>query len=117
MRVLTVPQTAEWLKAKPPTVFRLIRNEALRAFRLGHSYRIRVTDLQELFDTQAPLLNAHQVGVQLSIHPETVKRYCREGKIGSVHVAGPRQIRFRQEDVDEFLQGLSGPIRRGPKGS
>ncbi len=42
----TVEQASEYLKLHPKTVLRLIREERLRATRIGKSYRIRRADLE-----------------------------------------------------------------------
>jgi len=44
-RLLTVREVAVTLRVSTMTVYRLIRSGELRALRVGHSYRIRESDV------------------------------------------------------------------------
>jgi excisionase family DNA binding protein len=48
--VLTGPEAANYLKTSPDTVRRLAREGRLPAIKLGHTWRFRRTDIEELFE-------------------------------------------------------------------
>ncbi len=45
--ILTISQTAEYLKVCDKTIRRLISKKELRAFKVGNSWRIRIEDIFE----------------------------------------------------------------------
>jgi excisionase family DNA binding protein len=47
LQILTVKQTAELLQCRPATVYHLIRDQDLPAFRVGRAYRLSRTALEE----------------------------------------------------------------------
>jgi len=47
LQVLTVQQTAEILQCRPATVYHLIREDDLPAFRVGRMYRLSRIALEE----------------------------------------------------------------------
>lgn len=50
------------------------------------------------------LLTAQQVARRLSVHPESVRRWTREGKLASILLPSGRK-RYRSEDVEAMLRG------------
>jgi len=46
----------------------------------------------------APLLTPAEAAAQLAIHPETLRRWAREGRVPVVRLPSG-QMRFRPEDV------------------
>jgi excisionase family DNA binding protein len=50
------------------------------------------------------LLTAQEVAKRLSVHPESVRRWTREGKLASVPLPSGRK-RYRLEDVEALLSG------------
>lgn len=50
------------------------------------------------------LLTVNQTAIILKVHPLTVRRYIREGKISAVKVAG--NIRISNSSIDSFIQDL-----------
>jgi len=51
------------------------------------------------------LLTPEQVAEILAVNVETVRRYCREGKIKFIKMSG-RLIRISPEDLKAFLKGI-----------
>jgi excisionase family DNA binding protein len=49
-RILTVKETADYLKLTPLTVYDYIRQGTLRAIKFGRYYRIQHTDLLKFID-------------------------------------------------------------------
>jgi len=45
--IMTVPQVAEYLKTHPSTIYRLLKNRKIPAFRLGSDWRLRGADLEQ----------------------------------------------------------------------
>jgi excisionase family DNA binding protein len=50
-----------------------------------------------------------EVAKALKIHPYTVRRLVREGKIPAFKVGG--QWRFRKDDIDKWFKNLKGKAR------
>lgn len=50
----------------------------------------------------APLLTAEKAGRLLGLHPETVRRWAREGKMS--HRRLGRRVMFRISDLDDFVE-------------
>lgn len=50
--VLTVAQVADYLQMSDLTVYRLIQNKVLPAFKIGGSWRIKMNDLQAFIEQQ-----------------------------------------------------------------
>jgi len=48
-------------------------------------------------------LNIRQVAELLGVHPVTINRYCRQGKL-TYYQVGSRK-RFLKEDIDNFIEG------------
>lgn len=44
-----------------------------------------------------------EIAKALKLHPYTVRRLCREGKIPAFKFGG--QWRFRKEDIEKYLRG------------
>jgi excisionase family DNA binding protein len=59
------------------------------------------------------LLTARQVADQLGLSVETVLRWARQGRIPAVYLSN-RAIRFRQDDVDAYVEQVSS---RRPRAS
>ena len=47
MRLLTIPETAAWLKRAPLTINRMVHNGRLKAERYGHMFLIDPGDVRE----------------------------------------------------------------------
>lgn len=48
-----------------------------------------------------PLYTPAEAAEQLGLHPKTLVRFAREGRIG--HVPIGRKIRFRDADIEAFI--------------
>jgi len=55
------------------------------------------------------LLTIDEVAAELKLHPDTIRRYIREGKLKQIRVGGTA-IRIRRSELDRF-------IREGEEGS
>ncbi len=49
-------------------------------------------------DNIAPLLTPREAAERLAVHPETLRRWAREGRISAVKLPGGA-VRFRPEDI------------------
>lgn len=59
-------------------------------------------------------LTVKQTAVMLKIHPLTVRRYIREGKLEAVRIAG--NIRIKEEDLKKLIETFvpqSRPLEKG----
>lgn len=65
------------------------------------------------------LFSVSQVGILLKVHPLTVRRYIKEGKLKALRIAG--NIRIPKSYLDDFSQEVkvsrvwSKPVPRGKK--
>jgi len=50
------------------------------------------------------LLTVDDVAERLCLHPDTVRRYCREGKIRAFKLDGGREWRIKPRDYVDFLE-------------
>lgn len=50
------------------------------------------------------LLSVRQVGLLLKVHPLTIRRYIKEGKLRAVKLGG--NIRVPQTSIDAFTQNI-----------
>jgi hypothetical protein len=64
--------------------------------------------------TSENLLTAKQVSDFLNIHPQTLQRWCKEGKIQSLRASPRGRLWFMGEDVLRYLDELNGPGKRLP---
>jgi excisionase family DNA binding protein len=55
------------------------------------------------------LLTIKQVSELLNIHPNTLRRWCEEGRIPVLRVTTRGDRRFRREDVQRYLDDLNDP--------
>lgn len=51
---------------------------------------------------EQPLVTAAEVARRAQVHPETVRRWVREGLITAIELPSGR-LRFRREDVEALL--------------
>jgi excisionase family DNA binding protein len=58
------------------------------------------------------LLTAHQVAGKLAVSVETVLRWARAGELPSFHLSN-RAIRFRETDLDAWLEERAIPVQGG----
>jgi excisionase family DNA binding protein len=59
------------------------------------------------------LLTVKQVSELLNIHPNTLRRWCEEGRIPVVRITARGDRRFRREDVQSYLDELNGTVNLG----
>lgn len=50
-------------------------------------------------------LSARAAGVYVAVHPETIKRWARSGRLPSVKTPGG-QFRFRRSDLDAVMTAV-----------
>ena len=48
------------------------------------------------------LLKITEVAAELKLHPDTVRRYIKEGKLKATKIGGTR-VRVRRSELDRFL--------------
>jgi excisionase family DNA binding protein len=56
------------------------------------------------------LLNVNQVAFILKVHPLTVRRYLRDGKLKAVMIGG--NVRIKESQLQEFSKEFSPGIRK-----
>lgn len=57
------------------------------------------------------LLSSQEVADEIRVSMATVQRWAREGLLPAVRPAGTRTLRFRPEDVNNFLASGNRPQR------
>lgn len=102
--MLNVDEVAEFLRVSSHVVRGIIHEGGLQAVQLGErgSYRVAENILHKTFETERPLLTVDEVAALIQIHPNTLKKYAREERIGSFRIGSWRVLRFRQEDIEAF---------------
>lgn len=55
------------------------------------------------------LLTVKQIAIILKLHPLTIRRYIREGKLEAVKVAG--SVRIKKESFNKLIQSFMPQIR------
>jgi excisionase family DNA binding protein len=60
-----------------------------------------------LSESPGNLLTLREVSSLLHIHPNTLRRWCEEGKIPVVRVTSRGDRRFRREDIQHYLDQLN----------
>lgn len=63
--------------------------------------------------TLQPLLTDRDVAAVLAVRPDTVRRWAACGLLPSVRLGG-RLLRFRAEDVQQWIQGQTSPGHLAP---
>ena len=56
------------------------------------------------------LLNVNQVAFILKVHPLTVRRYLRDGKLKAVMIGG--NVRIKESQLQEFSKDFSPGLRK-----
>ena len=54
------------------------------------------------------LLRIREAAEMLSVHPETLRRWDRQGKLKAVRFGSRGDRRYRKEDLDRFIKGRRG---------
>ena len=57
-------------------------------------------------ERQDKLMTVREVAAYLQVHPESVRRWCREGRIPFYRVFG--SYRFRLSKIDRWVDGKKG---------
>jgi excisionase family DNA binding protein len=52
------------------------------------------------------LLTVDQVAAELQLHPDTIRRFIREGKIVAVRISST-VVRVKRSELDKFIQDRS----------
>jgi excisionase family DNA binding protein len=57
-------------------------------------------------DPGASLLTVEQVALQLQVHPESVRRWIRRGRLPAARIGGTKMgYRIQRADVERLLDG------------
>ncbi|MCD6568331.1 MAG: helix-turn-helix domain-containing protein [Dehalococcoidia bacterium] len=51
------------------------------------------------------MMTTSEVATLLNVHPNTVRQWSNKGLLHAYHLGTRQDRRFRQEDVDNFLNG------------
>ena len=70
--------------------------------RIGNSSQEIEALSQELEAKHGSRFSRQVVAEELDVHPETVKRWCREGRIGCLRY-GPRSVKVEASTLAEFI--------------
>lgn len=116
---------AEQLGVDLEVVSQLTKSGDLPHVRLGNlicyqpaavdALRRRITELANSVpyarpkSEQASVMTEEEAAIQLRIHPATLGKVRRRGDITYVSVG--RQIRYRQSDIDAYLERNTQPVR------
>lgn len=102
--------------------WRLFRQLLQRACPGPHPAATEVTVSQERLPREGssspgqalqPLLTDRDVAAVLAVRPDTVRRWAARGSLPSVRLGG-RLLRFRAEDVQQWIQGQTSPGHLAP---
>jgi excisionase family DNA binding protein len=52
------------------------------------------------------LLTVDQVAAELQMHPDSIRRYIREGKLNAVRISST-VVRVKRSELDKFIQDRS----------
>ncbi len=63
---------------------------------------------------QNNLLTIKQVSALLNIHPNTLRRWCEEGRIPVLRVSARGDRRFRREDIQRYVDSLNNGGKNPP---
>lgn len=55
------------------------------------------------------LFNVNQIAYMLKVHPLTVRRYIKEGKLKAIKAGG--NVRIKESDLQEFSKDYTSPNR------
>jgi excisionase family DNA binding protein len=58
------------------------------------------------------LLNIREVSELLHLHPNTVRRWCDQGKLPCLRISARGDRRIRQEDLQSYLDKMNGSPRK-----
>jgi excisionase family DNA binding protein len=59
------------------------------------------------------LLTVQEVANRLSVHPDTVRQWIRNGEIGAIDLGGRAGYRISEEDLERFIrERFRGPSDR-----
>jgi len=64
----------------------------------------RCTALDDSAVLNRDLLTVEQVADYLQVHPETVRKWLREGDLIGVNLGGRARWRVRREDLERFIE-------------
>ncbi len=71
----------------------------------------RAIGLSVFMDTKMPnetLYTVDQVAAQLSVHPETVRNWIKQGQLVAIHLGGAAGYRISESDLSDFLRRRRG---------
>lgn len=74
-------------------------------------YEARKTKF-EFIENMDNLLNVNQVAFILKVHPLTIRRYIKEGKLKAIRAGG--NVRIRESDLQAFNNKPIEPKQTGP---
>ena len=63
------------------------------------------------FDPLDKLLKTKDVAEILNAHPNTIRRWSKQGKIEAYRIGSRGDRRFRQSDIDSFITGFN-PLKQ-----
>jgi excisionase family DNA binding protein len=120
MTTLTISEFCRSYRISPRTVWNWVRKGRLRALRDSHGRILRLIDPnwpvfdecheEDLLDRYA-ILKTGEVALLVGLHPVTVRKLVRQGRLGSVWIG--RQRRFSLGQVRRLLAERA--LGRAPK--
>ena len=64
-------------------------------------------------ETMDAMLTVSEVAQLLHIHPNTLRRWCNEGRLNAFRITSRGDRRFKKQDIDRFLSQLSYGLPAG----
>ncbi len=58
-------------------------------------------------ETPEKMLTVAEVAALIHVHPNTLRRWCDQGKIISYRITSRGDRRFKKSDIDYFLTGFN----------
>jgi excisionase family DNA binding protein len=71
----------------------------------AREYNCAIKEGKEI-DVSDELLTIEQVASELQLHPDTIRRYIREGKLKGVRISST-VVRVKRSELDKFIQDRS----------
>lgn len=101
---LTPKEVADLLRVSEYTVMVALKAGHIPSSKLMRAYRVSSEDFYGLYGTLSRMHTLKEVAECMRVHPETVRRWCRDGKVQYVTVTDKARssIRFTDEQFNKL---------------
>jgi excisionase family DNA binding protein len=76
-------------------------------------YREEMIEMLEGGAQKDGMLTLNEVARLLHVHPNTLRRWCKDGRIQSYRIAPRGDRRFKQEEIARFLAENNAKVGNG----